>query len=79
MISLVRSGFLLLVAFVGYGSVARARHMNSAGAPCRNVAITIAMENCFDKAYKAADSGLNQIYSQISKVLFNGISYSRVR
>jgi uncharacterized protein YecT (DUF1311 family) len=43
--------------------------MNSAGAPCRDVAITIAMENCFDKAYKTADSGLNQMYSQISKVL----------
>jgi len=27
------------------------------------------MENCFDKAYKAADSELNQTYSQISKVL----------
>jgi len=73
------SWLLLLTAFLCYDSMARAQHMNSAGAPCRNVAITIAMENCFDKAYKAADSGLNQIYSQISKVLFNGISYSRVR
>ncbi len=27
------------------------------------------MENCFDKAYKAADSRLNQTYSEISKVL----------
>jgi hypothetical protein len=27
------------------------------------------MENCFDKAYKAADSGQNQMYSQISEVL----------
>jgi uncharacterized protein YecT (DUF1311 family) len=43
--------------------------MNSAGAPCRNVLVTIAMENCFDTAHKAADGGLNQVYSQISKVL----------
>ena len=27
------------------------------------------MDLCFDKAYRAADSGLNQTYSQISKVL----------
>jgi uncharacterized protein YecT (DUF1311 family) len=27
------------------------------------------MENCFDKAYRAADSELNQMYSQISEVL----------
>jgi uncharacterized protein YecT (DUF1311 family) len=69
MITLVRSWLLLLTAFICCGSVARAQHMNSAGAPCRNVAITIAMENCFDKAYKAADSGLNQMYIQISRVL----------
>jgi uncharacterized protein YecT (DUF1311 family) len=69
MITLVRSWLLLLAIFVCYNSVARAQHMNSAGAPCRNVAVTIAMENCFDKAYKVADSGLNQTYSQISKVL----------
>jgi uncharacterized protein YecT (DUF1311 family) len=43
--------------------------MNSAGAPCRNVAVTLAMENCFDSAYKAADRGLNEMYSQIVKVL----------
>ena len=69
MITLVRSWLLLLAIFVCYNSVARAQHMNSANAPCRNVAVTLAMENCFDKAYKAADSGLNQMYSQISKVL----------
>ena len=69
MITRVRSWLLLLAAFLCYDSIASAQHMNSAGAPCRNVAVTIAMENCFDKAYKAADSGLNQTYSQISKVL----------
>jgi uncharacterized protein YecT (DUF1311 family) len=69
MIALVRSWLLLLAAFLCYDSIARAQHMNSADAPCRNVAVTIAMENCFDKAYKAADSRLNQMYSQISKVL----------
>ena len=69
MITLVRTWLLLLAVFLCCGSIARAQHMNSASAPCRNVAVTVAMENCFDKAYKAADSGLNQTYSQISKVL----------
>ncbi len=69
MITLVRSWLLLLAAFLCYDSIARAQHMNSAGAPCRNVAVTLAMENCFDRAYKTANSGLNQTYSQISKVL----------
>jgi uncharacterized protein YecT (DUF1311 family) len=69
MLTLVRSWLMLLAAFICLNSMARAQHMNSASAPCRNVSITIAMENCFDKAYKAADSELNQTYSQISKVL----------
>jgi uncharacterized protein YecT (DUF1311 family) len=69
MIRLVRSWLLLVSIFLCYGSNARAQHMNSAGAPCRNVAVTLAMENCFDKAYRAADSALNQRYAQISKVL----------
>lgn len=69
MIALVRSCLLLLAVFICYDSVAGAQHMNSVAAPCRNVAVTLAMENCFDKAYKAADGGLNQTYSQISKVL----------
>ena len=69
MISLVRSWLLLVSVVLCYVSIARAQHMNSADAPCRNVAVTLAMENCFDKAYKAADSELNQMYSQITKVL----------
>ena len=69
MITPVRSLLLLVAAFLCYNPLARAQHMNSAGAPCRNVAVTVAMENCFDQAYKDADSGLNQMYSQISKVL----------
>jgi uncharacterized protein YecT (DUF1311 family) len=69
MITLVRSWLLLVSIFLCYGSNARAQHMNSADAPCRNVAVTLAMENCFDKAYRAADSALNQRYAQISKVL----------
>jgi uncharacterized protein YecT (DUF1311 family) len=69
MITLTRSWLLLLAIFVCYDSGAKAQHMNSAGAPCRNVSITVAMENCFDRAYKTADSALNQKYSQISKVL----------
>ena len=69
MITLARAGLLLLAIFVCYDSDAKAQHMNFAGAPCRNVSITVAMENCFDQAYKTADSTLNQKYSQISKVL----------
>ena len=69
MITLVRSWPLLLAAFLYYDCIARAQHMNSASAPCRNVVVTVDMENCFDKAYKSADSGLNQMYSQISKAL----------
>jgi uncharacterized protein YecT (DUF1311 family) len=69
MITPIRSWLLLLAAFLFYDSSARAQHMNSAAAPCRNVAVTLAMENCFDKAYRAADSELNQRYGQIAKVL----------
>jgi uncharacterized protein YecT (DUF1311 family) len=69
MVTLVRSWLVLLAVFIGCASVARAQHMNSASAPCRNVSVTLAMENCFDKAYKAADRELNQTYSQISNVL----------
>ena len=69
MILLMRSWLLLLATLICSGAIARAQHMNSAGAPCQNVAVTLAIENCFDKAYKAADSGLNQMYGQISKVL----------
>jgi uncharacterized protein YecT (DUF1311 family) len=69
MITPIRSWLLLLAAFLCYGSIARAQHMNSPGAPCRNVAVTLAIEDCFDKAYKAADSELNQRYGQIVKVL----------
>ncbi len=69
MLTLVRFWLLLLAVLIGCGSVARAQHMNAADAPCRNVAVTVAIENCFDKAYKAADSTLNQKYGQISNVL----------
>ena len=69
MIPLVRSWLLLLTALVGCGSVARAQHMNSAGAPCKNVVVTQAMGECFNRAYRAADRGMNQMYSQIAKVL----------
>ena len=69
MISLVRSWLLLLAVLLCYDSIARGQHMNSAGSPCRNIAVTLAIENCFDKAYKAADSELNKRYTQIAKVL----------
>jgi uncharacterized protein YecT (DUF1311 family) len=69
MVTLVRSWLLLLAVFLCFDSFARAQHMNAATAPCRNVAVTLAMENCFDSVYRAADRGLNQMYGQISKVL----------
>ena len=69
MISLVRAWLLLLAVLLCYDSIARGQHMNSPSAPCRNIAVTLAIENCFDKAYRAADSELNQRYGQIAKVL----------
>jgi uncharacterized protein YecT (DUF1311 family) len=69
MIPPVRSRLLLLATFICSATIARAQHMNSASAPCRDVVVTVAMENCFAKAYKAADGELNQSYGQISKVL----------
>jgi uncharacterized protein YecT (DUF1311 family) len=69
MITHVRSWLLLLTAFVCCESMAEAQHFNSAGAPCQNIVVTQAMGNCFNKAYRAADSELNQMYSEISKVL----------
>jgi uncharacterized protein YecT (DUF1311 family) len=69
MISLARSWLLVLALFICWKSNAEAQHMNSPHAPCRNVSITVAMENCFDQAYKSADSILNQQYSRISKIL----------
>jgi uncharacterized protein YecT (DUF1311 family) len=69
--TLLRSWPLLIAVFFGCNSIARAQHMNSAAAPaaCRNAVVTLQMEECFDRAYKAADSKLNQEYSQIEKVL----------
>ena len=69
MITLARSWLLLLAALICYNSLAKAQHMNSPQAPCQNIAVTVAIENCFDKAYRAADSTLNQKYNQITKVL----------
>jgi uncharacterized protein YecT (DUF1311 family) len=43
--------------------------MNSPDAPCKNVSGTVALENCFDRAYKANDRAMNQTYSQMVKVL----------
>ena len=69
MIPRLRSWMLLLAISICSGAIAGAQHMNSASAPCRNAVVTVAIENCFDKAYKVADGELNQSYSQISKVL----------
>jgi uncharacterized protein YecT (DUF1311 family) len=59
----------VLLTLICCGSSVRAQHMNSPSAPCRSLAVTIALENCFDRAYRAADNELNQTYRQIAKVL----------
>jgi uncharacterized protein YecT (DUF1311 family) len=43
--------------------------MNSPIAPCRGVASTVAMYNCFAKAFDRADGELNRVYDQIQSVL----------
>ena len=44
--------------------------MNAAGAPCQKTSgVTIALDNCFARTYKAADDQLNQLYKQIRQVL----------
>jgi uncharacterized protein YecT (DUF1311 family) len=39
--------------------------MNSPKAPCRNVATTVDVSNCFGIASKDADRKLNQVYAQV--------------
>jgi uncharacterized protein YecT (DUF1311 family) len=58
-------GFGLFCCFMD----THAQHMNSPEAPCRNVAITVEVANCFSKAAKDADGKLNQTYAQILSVL----------
>ena len=45
--------------------IAHAQHMNSPKAPCRNVATTVDVSNCFGIASKDADRKLNQVYAQV--------------
>jgi uncharacterized protein YecT (DUF1311 family) len=64
------------IIFIGLGlfclSGAHAQHMNSPEAPCRNVATTIDVSNCFGSASKDADRKLNRTYVQILSVLQPG-------
>jgi uncharacterized protein YecT (DUF1311 family) len=70
MIPLVRYWLLLLATFLCSSTIARAQHMNAAGAPCQKTSgVTIALDNCFARTYKAADEQLNQLYKQIRQVL----------
>ena len=44
--------------------------MNAAGAPCQKTGgVTVALDNCFARKYRAADDQLNQLYKQIRQVL----------
>ena len=70
MTSLIRSGLFLLAICTFSCSIAAAQHMNAAGAPCQKTGgVTTALDNCFAKAYRAADVQLNQLYRQIRRVL----------
>ena len=70
MTSYIRSGALLAAICMCSCSMAEAQHMNAAGAPCQKTnGVTIVLDNCFAKAYRAADGQLNQLYKQIRQVL----------
>jgi uncharacterized protein YecT (DUF1311 family) len=70
MASPIRSGLLWLAICICACSTAQAQHMNAAGAPCQKTSgVTNALDNCFAKAYKAADDQMNQLYKQIRQVL----------
>jgi uncharacterized protein YecT (DUF1311 family) len=70
MTSPIRSGLLLLATGICACSIAEAQHMNVAGAPCHKTSgVTIALDNCFARTYRAADNQLNQLYKQIRNVL----------
>lgn len=70
MTSHILSGILLLATGVCSCSIAEAQHMNAAGAPCqKSSGISVSLDNCFGRAYRAADGQLNQVYKQIRQVL----------
>jgi uncharacterized protein YecT (DUF1311 family) len=46
-----------------------AQSMSTDGGPCAKAASTAATAECFDKAFKAADRDLNNLYDRIQKVL----------
>ncbi len=70
MTSPIRSGLLLVAICICSCSIAEAQHMNAAGAPCQKTSgVTIALDNCFARAYRTADDQLNQLYKQIRQVL----------
>jgi len=52
-----------------HASVSCAQSMNDDNDPCAKLVSTAEMSGCFDKAYKAADRELNQLYGRIQKVL----------
>lgn len=51
---------------------ALSQSMNAAGSPCANAGSTTAAVECFDKAFKAADRELNDLYGRIQKILDPG-------
>jgi uncharacterized protein YecT (DUF1311 family) len=70
MISPLRSGLLLVAISICSCAIAKAQHMNAADAPCQKTSgVTIALDNCFARAYRAADGQMNQLYKQIRQVL----------
>ena len=70
MTSPIRSGLLLLATCICSCSIAEAQHMNAPGAPCQKTSgVTLALDNCFARTYRAADDQLNQLYKQIRQVL----------
>src|ERR1700761_1537263 len=69
MLPLLPSTVTLFAAFAFCCVLAEAQHMNARDAPCQGIGVTIALDNCFNKAYRTADRELNQFYQQIRQVL----------
>lgn len=70
MSSSIRPVLLLFATYACCCSIAKAQHMNATGAPCQNTSgVTATLDNCFARAYRAADDQLNQLYRQIRQVL----------
>jgi uncharacterized protein YecT (DUF1311 family) len=64
-----RMATVVVVALFVVASSGLAQHMNAPNAPCRNVAVTVDVANCFSEEGKKADTEMNRLYQSILKGL----------